>query len=112
VYVFSNFYTLSGIMELVFLNIHGGIYMRITGTDAAVTALKTGPDSQVKLNDSIPALQKKNNQENIPQQKNDKDKKDYPVNEKAVSEAVEKINKMLEVQTGDLSFRCIKRHRT
>lgn len=72
--------------------------MRIAGTDAAATALKTTSDTQVRVNESVsfPVSQMKNTQNHIPQQGNGAEKSENPINEKAVSDAVDKMNKVLE----------------
>jgi len=80
--------------ECLYSVIHGGIYMKIQGTDAAVnirinsgqlgTAGRTADAEQIKIGPGRSQQQKST------------EVSDYPINEKVVSEAVEKINRALE----------------
>lgn len=64
--------------------------MKISGMDAAVT-LQTNSEPQVVVRDTFPNPSARDNI-----QQNGTALKDNPVNEKAVSEAVDKMNKALE----------------
>lgn len=70
--------------------------MRITGMDAAATPFTIGSDTQGLVKDTMPASQKSNTRDTKPQQKNTADKSEFPITEKVVSDAVEKVNKMFE----------------
>lgn len=68
---------------------HGGVSMRIQGTDAAAS-MRVGNDTQFFGNRTADAVQMKK----ASRQRTDEG--DYPVNERVVSEAVEKMNKVIE----------------
>jgi flagellar protein FlaG len=68
--------------------------MRITGTDAAISTFQSTPETQGMTKDSQPAVQMQKTSDNTQQRGSNHG--DYPVNEKVVSEAVEKMNKALD----------------
>lgn len=70
--------------------------MRIAGMDASTTAPATGQLKQGQINTPAPVTQKTNASDNQPQQRNSIDKAEKPVDEKSVSEAAGKMNKLLE----------------
>lgn len=67
--------------------------MRVQGMDA-VMSFRVGSDPQGTA-DRVENVQMKSRQEAIPQQKG-AGSSDYPITEKVVSEAVERMNKVLE----------------
>jgi flagellar protein FlaG len=77
------------------ISFHGGIYMRVSGTDAAISTLQTNSEPQVMAKEIVPAIPMLKSSDNT-QQQNNSDTREYPVNEKVVSEAVDKMNKALE----------------
>lgn len=68
--------------------------MRIQGTDAAVN-MRVSSESQLIGGKTAEAVQMKIGQGKAAQQKKI-DKTEYPINERVVSEAVEKMNKVIE----------------
>ena len=70
--------------------------MRIAGMDAATTVITPSSVNQGQANASAPVIQKTNASDNQPQQRNGIDKAEKPVDEKAASEAIGKMNKLLE----------------
>lgn len=68
--------------------------MRIQGMDAAVN-MKISNEMQLPGSRAAESLQMKIAQDRISQQK-EIDTAEYPINEKVVSEAVEKMNKVIE----------------
>lgn len=68
--------------------------MRITGTDAALNTIQTNSEPQAAVRETLPVMPNQTAQNNIHQKGSDE--KDYPVNEKVVSEAVDRMNKALE----------------
>ncbi len=67
--------------------------MRVSGTDAAINAFPATPEQQSPVRDAAPALPMQKTSDNSQQRGSDKD---YPVNEKVVSEAADRMNKALE----------------
>ncbi len=70
--------------------------MRISGMDANAAAIQSSTGNQGPANGFPPIPQKTNASDNQPQQRTGTDKSDKPVDEKAVSEAAGKMNKLLE----------------
>jgi flagellar protein FlaG len=68
--------------------------MRISGTDAAISAFPTTTETQGTVKDTAPAIPMLKTSDNTSQRGSDKS--DYPMNEKVVSEAVDRMNKALE----------------
>jgi len=68
--------------------------MRISGTDAALNTFQTNSEPQAAASETLPAFPNQAAQDNVQQRGSDTN--DYPVNEKVVSEAVDKMNKVLE----------------
>ena len=69
--------------------------MRISGTDAAINNFPVTTEPQSTAKEAVPVMPMLKTPENVQQQK-DSDTKEYPVTEKVVSEAVDKLNKALE----------------
>lgn len=69
---------------------HGGVSMRIQGMDATA-GMRVGNEPQFFGNRAADAVQMRRA---VPQKK--ADETEYPINERVVSEAVEKMNKVVE----------------
>lgn len=68
--------------------------MRVQGMDATA-GMKVGNDPQIFGNRAADAVQVKTGQERVAQQKKI-ETAEYPINERVVSEAVDKMNKVVE----------------
>ena len=68
--------------------------MRISGMDAAFNVLQTNSDQQGRIREAAIVLPRQAAQDNI--QQKGSGAKEYPINEKVVSEAIDKMNRMFE----------------